>query len=93
MYFVCVVCAQESLENDGVPFEMKQERQQVCECIDRFVQLNVLGHSAEPSEEDSRTPQLWDTFVSYLQEYRHIFHIIHPGGKYVHFHNCRASFH
>lgn len=80
MYTLCV-CVQENPENDGATFEMKQERQQVCECIDRFVQVNILGHSAEPSEEESRTPQLWDTFFSYLQKYRHIFHITRPDGK------------
>lgn len=67
-------CVQEKLV---VPFVMKQERQQVSECIERFIQLHILDHSVEQS-----TPQLWDTFTTYLQDYGYLFHS-RPDCRYV----------
>ena len=55
--------------SDAVPFEMKQLRLQVMECVEQFIQGSVLqGQSA------GNTPELWDSFRSYLQSYRHHLH-------------------
>ena len=66
-----------------VPFEMKQERQRVSECIERLIQLSLSDGSVVQSEESP--PQLWDTFMSHLsQNYEHLLHR-HKDGKYVRF--------
>ena len=53
----------ESGEN-AEPFAMKRERHQVAECIERFIQVSVLGDQCAGS-----APQLWDRFTSNLQQH------------------------